>query len=135
MHISLDHIHLFASNLPATVRFFESMLDAVSVWDEDAAGARTVRLRIGHAFVHVYEQPPKAPRGGAMHHVGIETDDLEGLVARMTLRGHVFRNAIREQPRFRYVMTAGPDDLLLELFQCLEPQRWQLPSDRMKGAR
>ena len=37
-----------------------------------------------------------------------------------------FRNAIREQPKFRYVMTAGPDDLLIELFQCHEPQRWQL---------
>jgi hypothetical protein len=23
-------------------------------------------------------------------------------------------------------MTAGPDDLLIELFQCHEPQRWQL---------
>ena len=61
-----------------------------------------------------------------MHHIGIETDDLDGLVARMRAQGHVFRNAIRELPKFRYVMTAGPDDLLIELFQCLEPQRWLL---------
>ena len=61
-----------------------------------------------------------------MHHLGIETDDLEGLVARMKLKGHDFRNSIRKQPKFSYVMTTGPDDLLIELFQCREPQRWQL---------
>jgi catechol 2,3-dioxygenase-like lactoylglutathione lyase family enzyme len=126
MRASLDHIHIFATDLAVTVAFFRQMLDASLVWDEEAAGARTVRLRLGHAFVHVYEQAPPAPRGGAMHHIGIETDDLDGLVARMQAHGHVFRNAIREQPKFRYVMTAGPDDLLIELFQCLEPRRWLL---------
>ena len=44
----------------------------------------------------------------------------------MTRNGYEFRNSIREQPKFRYVMIAGPDDLLIELFQCHEPQRWQL---------
>jgi catechol 2,3-dioxygenase-like lactoylglutathione lyase family enzyme len=126
MRASLDHIHIFATDLAVTVAFFRQMFDADPVWDEEAAGARTVRLRLGHAFVHVYEQPPPAPRGGAMHHIGIETDDLDGLVVRMRANGHVFRHAIREHPKFRYVMTAGPDDLLIELFQCLEPQRWLL---------
>lgn len=126
MRISLDHIHIFSTNLSDTVEFFHKMLDATSVWDEDAAGVRNVRLRLGNGFVHVYEQPPKAQRGGAMHHLGIETDDLDGLVARMKGNGHEFRNTVREQPNFRYVMTTGPDDLLIELFQCHEPQRWQL---------
>jgi catechol 2,3-dioxygenase-like lactoylglutathione lyase family enzyme len=123
---SLDHIHIFSTNLAATVAFFERMLGASLVWDEDAAGARTLRLKLGRGFVHVYEQPPKAPRGGAMHHLGIETDDLDGLVARMKANGHRFRNAVREEPKFKYVMTTGPDDLLIELFQCHEPQRWRL---------
>ena len=126
VRISLDHIHIFATDLSATVEFFQRMLDATLVWDEDAAGVRTLRLRLGNGFVHVYEQPPKAQRGGPMHHLGIETDDLDGLVARMKANGHAFRNTIREEPKFKYVMTVGPDDLLIELFQCLEPQRWQL---------
>jgi catechol 2,3-dioxygenase-like lactoylglutathione lyase family enzyme len=126
MRTSLDHVHIFSTNLPATVEFFEGMLGATLIWDEDAAGVRTLRLKLGHAFVHVYEQPPKAPRGGAMHHLGIQTDDLDGLVARMTANGHQFRNPVREEPKFKYVMTMGPDDLLIELFQCHEPQRWQL---------
>jgi catechol 2,3-dioxygenase-like lactoylglutathione lyase family enzyme len=126
MRVSLDHVHIFATDLSVTVAFFRKMFDAALVWDEDAAGARNVRHRLGNAFVQVYAQPPKAPRGGAMHHLGIETDDLDALVERMKANGHVFRNAIREEPKFRYVMTAGPDDLLIELFQCHEPQRWEL---------
>jgi catechol 2,3-dioxygenase-like lactoylglutathione lyase family enzyme len=126
MRVSLDHVHIFSSNLSATVDFFSRMLGAKMVWDEEAAGVRNVRLALGNAFIQVYEQPPKAERGGPMHHLGIETDDLDALVARMTANGYQFRNAIRDQPKFRYVMIAGPDDLLIELFQCHEPQGWQL---------
>ena len=63
MRIGLDHVHIFATDIAATIAFFRTMFDATPVWDEDAAGVRTVRLRIGDAFIHVYEQSPKAPRG------------------------------------------------------------------------
>src|SRR4051812_14382801 len=126
MRISLDHAHLFASDIGATIDFLSRMFGATVVWDEQAAGTRSVRLAIGKAFVHIYDQPPRSERGGPVHHLGIETDDLEGLVARMKAEGFVFRNAIRNEPRFRYVMVAGPDHLLIELFQSLEPERWQL---------
>ena len=126
MRVSLDHVHIFASDLPATLDFFRTMFGARVVWDEDAAGARTVRLALGSAFVNVYDQPPKAPRGGAVHHIGIETDDLDGLVAHMKEHGASFRKAIREEAKFRYVMVSGPDDLLMELFECREPDRWAI---------
>jgi catechol 2,3-dioxygenase-like lactoylglutathione lyase family enzyme len=126
MRVGIDHVHIFSSDLVATVEFFRRMFGATTVWDEDAAGVRNVRLALGNAFIQVYDQPPKAERGGPMHHLGIETDDLDQLVAGMTKNGYRFRNAIQEHPRFKYVMIAGPDDLLIELFQCHEPQRWQL---------
>jgi catechol 2,3-dioxygenase-like lactoylglutathione lyase family enzyme len=124
MRIHLDHVHIFASDVAATVAFFETMFDARVVWDEEAAGARNVRLRIGRGFVQVYDQPPRATRRGTVHHLGIETDDLDALVARMKARGFAFRNPIRDEPKFRYVMIAAPDDLLIELFECREPERW-----------
>jgi catechol 2,3-dioxygenase-like lactoylglutathione lyase family enzyme len=126
MRVGLDHAHIFASNISATIEFFRVMLDAVVVWDEEAAGVRNVRLALGEAFIQIYEQPPKTPRGGAIHHLGIETDDLDALVARMKERGFHFRNLVRDEPKFRYVMVSGPDDLLLELFQCREPARWHI---------
>jgi catechol 2,3-dioxygenase-like lactoylglutathione lyase family enzyme len=126
MRISLDHVHIFASDVARTVAFFQTMFDARVVWDEEAAGVRNIRLAIGRGFVQVYDQPPGAARRGTVHHLGIETDDLDALVARMKARGFVFRNPIRDDPKFRYVMIAAPDDLLIELFQCREPQRWEI---------
>ena len=126
MRVSLDHVHIFASDVSATIRFFSEMLGATCVWDEEAAGVRNVRLAIGNSFLHLYDQPPKGARAGAVHHIGIETDDLEGLVARMSARGYAFRNEIRRGPKFSYVMVSAPDDLLIELFQTREPDRWQI---------
>jgi len=126
MRVSLDHAHIFASNLNATVDFFRTMFDAAVVWDEVVAGARGVRLQIGRAFNLIYHQPPKAPRGGAFHHIGIVTDDLDGLVRQMKSRGFVFRKPIREARTFKYVMISGPDELLIELFECHEPGRWRI---------
>jgi catechol 2,3-dioxygenase-like lactoylglutathione lyase family enzyme len=126
MRVGLDHVHIFASDVSATVDFFCKMFGATLVWDEEAAGARNIRLALGSAFLQIYEQAPKAPRGGAVHHLGIETDDLEALVSRMKTHGFQFRNSIRDEPKFRYVMISGPDDLLIELFECREPERWQV---------
>jgi catechol 2,3-dioxygenase-like lactoylglutathione lyase family enzyme len=126
MRVGLDHVHIFASNLSATVDFFCAMFGATVVWDEHAAGVRNVRLALGNAFLQIYDQPPKAPRGGAVHHLGIETDDLDALVSKMKALGFHFRHPIREEPKFRYVMVVGPDDLLMELFECREPERWRV---------
>ena len=115
MRVSLDHAHIFASDIEATMGFLAKMFGSTVVWDEDAAGTRSVRMALGRAFVHIYDQPPKSERGGPVHHLGIETDDLDALVARMKANGFDFRNAIRDEPKFRYVMVAGPDNLLIEL--------------------
>ena len=126
MRVSLDHVHIFASNLDVTVGFFQTMFNATVVWDDVVAGARGVRLQIGRAFIHIYDQPPRAPRGGAFHHIGIETDDLDGLVRQMKSRGFAFRKPIQEDRAFKYVMICGPDELLVELFECHEPGRWRI---------
>lgn len=125
MHINFDHAHIFASDLPATVKFFQEMFDAEIVWDAEAAGARNVRLAIGRGFIHLYDQPPKIDRPGNIHHLGIETDDLDALVERMTEKGFSFRKPIQEQKRFRYVMVAAPDNILIELFQIRDRAAWR----------
>jgi len=123
-NISLDHAHLFTSDLSATITFFIKCFNAEVIWDEEAAGVRNVRIKIGRSFIHLYDQAPKAPRGGAIHHLGIETDDLEDLVLHIRNHGVTLKNEIKEEEKFKYVMIKGPDDLLIELFECKEPQRW-----------
>ena len=126
MRVSLDHAHLFASDIAATIEFFTRLFGAEVVWDEEAAGTRSVRLQVGKGFIHVYDQAPRGERGGPVHHLGIETDDLDALVAKMQADGFQFRKPVRVEPKFKYVMVAGPDNLLIELFQSLEPERWKI---------
>ena len=126
LRVNLDHAHIFASDISATIDFLSRMFGATIVWDEQAAGTRSVRLAIGKAFIHIYDQPPKPISGGPVHHLGIETDDLDGLVERMKVEGFQFRKPVRTEPKFKYVMVAGPDNLLIELFQSLEPERWRI---------
>ena len=124
--ISLDHAHIFASDLATTITFFTKCFDAEVVWDGEAAGVRNVRIQIGNSFIHLYDQAPKAPRGGAIHHLGIETDDLEDLGLHLRSPGVALKNEIKEEKKFKYVMVKGPDDLLIELFECKEPERWKI---------
>ena len=85
-----------------------------------------VTARGDHLVVFLNDQPPKSERGGPVHHLGIETDDLDALVAKMQADGFQFRKPVRVEPKFKYVMVAGPDSLLIELFQSLEPERWKI---------
>ena len=93
------------------------MLGGELVHDGELAGARNVFMRVGRGGLHIYDQPPRDQGRGAIHHIGIRSDDLRGLVARMKERGVRFRSEIREFDTWRYIMCAAPDDVLLELFE------------------
>ena len=59
-----------------------------------------------------------------MHHLGIQTHDLAGLVRRMTVNGVRFRKAVSERADADYVMVVAPDGVLLKLFT---PHRDRMP--------
>lgn len=113
----LHHVHLFCSDIDATLAWWTEMLGAEVAFDGAVAGQRNVFVTVGSGRLHLYDQPPRGDRSGAMHHVGIRTDDLRGLVDRMKARGQSFRSEIREFGAWRYIMVAAPDDVLLELFE------------------
>ncbi len=117
MQIDLDHAHLFASDLDETVRWWSEMLGARAVFDLEIAGARNVRLAVGRGFIHLYDQPPRVVGSGSVHHLGIQTDDLEALVASMEAKGFRFRRPIKDFGVIKYAMAMAPDDILLELFE------------------
>ena len=113
----LHHAHLFASDVDASIAFYRDLLGGEIVLDMDLAGARNVFMRIGTGRIHFYEQPPKGEARGPVHHLGIQTGDLESLVSKMKSAGVVFRKPIADFGFWKYVMAPGPDGVLLELFQ------------------
>lgn len=119
MRVQLDHTHIFASNMETTLKFWQEMFDARILFDMEIAGARNVMLAIGSGKINIYDQPPRKSRGGAYHHFGIQTGDLDALVVHMKGRGFQFQGKIREHGYLRYIMAVAPDNILLELFQII----------------
>ena len=117
MQIDLDHAHLFASDVDATIRWWSEMLGASVVFDLEVAGARNVRLAVGRGAINLYDQPPRVVGMGSVHHLGILTDDLEGLVASMEAKGVHFRDPVQDFGAVKFIMVMAPDSVLLELFQ------------------
>ena len=115
----VHHAHLFASDLEASLKFYRKMFGGEILADLNMAGARNVFVAIGKGRLHFYDQPPKDEGKGAIHHIGIQTDDLEGLVARMKAKGFQFRKEISDFGFWKYVMVQAPDHVLLELFQII----------------
>lgn len=87
------------------------------MFDQEIAGARNVMISIGSGRLNIYDQPPREGRGGAYHHLGIQTDDLDALIEHMNSRGFRFRGKIKDFGSGRYMMAMAPDDILLELFE------------------
>jgi catechol 2,3-dioxygenase-like lactoylglutathione lyase family enzyme len=114
--LSLHHVHLFASDVDRTIAFWREHFGAVVQLDASYAGARNVFLRVGEGRLHLYDQPPRHAGAGTVHHLGIETDELDALTTRLRAAG-VSVTGIRRHPEGDYAMAQAPDGLLLELFQ------------------
>jgi catechol 2,3-dioxygenase-like lactoylglutathione lyase family enzyme len=122
--LSLHHAHLFASDVDRSIAFWRDHFGAVVLVDTVFAGARNVFMRIGEGRLHLYDQAPKHVGAGTVHHLGIETDELDALVARLKVAG-VSVTDVRRHAEGDYAMAEGPDGLLLELFQ---PHAERLPA-------
>ncbi len=120
MRNSLHHAHLFASNLDESINFYKEMFGAKILFDLEMAGARNVMIRIGSSRINFFDQPPKDQGRGAIHHLGIETDDLEALVEHMKSKGFQFIKKIKSFGPMKYIMAAAPDNVLLELFEVVK---------------
>lgn len=114
--MSLHHAHLMASDIDATIEFWRDGFGGEVVYDATFAGARNVFLRVGGGRIHLYDQPPKHSGQGTVHHLGILTDELDAVVARLRGKG-VSVTDIRREPTAAYAMAEGPDRLLIEIFQ------------------
>jgi catechol 2,3-dioxygenase-like lactoylglutathione lyase family enzyme len=96
----VHQVHIFASDINKSIKFYEEFFGGKVILDAELAGARNVFIRIGNGRLHLYDQPSKNPGKGSIHHFGIQTDNIEELVERL-----------------RSGMVPAPDEILIELFQ------------------
>lgn len=123
--INMHHAHLMATDIEATICFWRDGFGGEVVYDAEFAGARNVFLRIGTGRIHLYDQPPKHLGQGTVHHVGVQTDELETVVDRVRTLGYSVTD-IRVEPTASYAMAQGPDNLLIEIFQ---PDPHRIPAE------
>jgi catechol 2,3-dioxygenase-like lactoylglutathione lyase family enzyme len=117
MQLDLDHPHVFASNLDETVRWWADMLGAKVAFDVEFMGVRNVRMTVGRGAIIFMGQAPKVVGSGSVHHLGIGTDDLAGLVASLEAKGVKLHQPMIETATLRVAMVMAPDEVLLELFE------------------
>jgi catechol 2,3-dioxygenase-like lactoylglutathione lyase family enzyme len=122
MRNSLHHVHAFASDVEASLRFYTEVFGAEVILDDVLAGARNVFIRIGDGRLHLYDQPPRHVGAGSIHHFGIRTDDMAGMLERLQQHGVQLRKPVTELGGWRYVMVPAPDGVLIELFEVTPEQ-------------
>jgi catechol 2,3-dioxygenase-like lactoylglutathione lyase family enzyme len=110
----VHHVHIFASDIDKSIKFYEEFFGSRVILDSELAGARNVFMRIGNGRLHLYDQPPKNPGKGSIHHFGIQTDDM---VNKLRSRGVLLKKGISELGFWKYIMVPAPDEILIELFQ------------------
>lgn len=125
----MHHTHLFASDIDKSIRFYQEMFGAEVLFDLNMAGARNIMIAIGPSKINFYDQPPKDQGRGIVHHLGIETDNLEELVTHMKSKGFEFKKSIKSLGPWKYIMAEGPDHVLFEIFEIVKNK---LPIDQYK---
>lgn len=122
----IHHVHIFASDLNKTIEFYEDSFDGKIVLDMELAGARNVFMRVGKGRIHFYDQAPRLSGRGSIHHFGIQTDDIEGVVKKLKSKGVAFNKDITDAGFWKYIMVPAPDGILIELF---EVDKKQIPCE------
>jgi catechol 2,3-dioxygenase-like lactoylglutathione lyase family enzyme len=99
------------------MKFYQEFFGGKVILDAELAGARNVFIKIGNGRLHLYDQPPKNPGKGSIHHFGIQTDDIEEVVSKLISGGVVLKKGISDLGFWKYIMVPAPDEILIELFQ------------------
>jgi catechol 2,3-dioxygenase-like lactoylglutathione lyase family enzyme len=113
----IHHVHILASDIEKSIKFYQEFFGGKVILDAELAGARNVFIKIGNGRLHLYDQPPKNPGKGSIHHFGIQTGDIEEVVSKLISGGVVLKKGISDLGFWKYIMVPAPDEILIELFQ------------------
>ena len=113
----VHHVHIFASDIEKSLAFYREAFGGKVILDENMAGARNVFMRIGTGRIHFYDQAPSHSGRGSIHHFGIQSDDIDGVVEKLKSMNVPFTKGITDVGVWKYIMVPAPDNILVELFQ------------------
>lgn len=114
----LQHVHLFASDIDATIDFYRTWFDGEVMWDGGVASARNVFMKIGIGALHLYDQPPRDRGRNAIHHLGMQVVGIDDVYDRMKVAGLQIPNPIRRlDGGGGYFMLGAPDGVVVEVFE------------------
>ena len=91
----VHHVHLFASDIEKSLAFYRDAFGGKVVLDENMAGARNVFMRVGTGRIHFYDQVPSFSGRGSIHHFGIQTDDINGVLEKLKAMNVPFKRALQ----------------------------------------
>lgn len=123
--LQLNHIHLKSTDPRKAAAWYVEMLGAKVIREAEIRGAFSVLLDISGLRVNI--GAPLAgqslPRGSADQHLGLEhfglqSDDVEGLLARLKAKGvEVLEPMATVGSGTKIVFVRAPDDVRIELMQ------------------
>lgn len=119
--MDLHHVHIFASDMQATLNWWRRHMGARVAFDGRVAGSRNVLIEVGGGRINIYDQPPRGQGPGPVHHIGVRAKGLRDVWKKLAAEGVRSPNGIREYDGFRYVMVEAPDGILVELFEFDDP--------------
>lgn len=137
MITALDHIHFYAQDPEATQSFYETCFGAERLGTlPNKAGTGNHFMILGGQVLVVSSFPPgmqarPAPEVGdgalragfGVAHFGLQTADLDGVVARLKAQGvHVHDEPSGTGP-IRYVYASAPDGVVVEIVELALPAK------------
>jgi len=131
MITSIDHIHIHAADPSETIRFYESCLGAEHLGSiPSGEGGKNHGVLLGGQLLIISEFPPgmmpaEPPEVGVgalragfgVAHFGVQTTDLDRVLARLREAGVHAHAEPRRAGSIRYAYVTAPDGVVIELVE------------------
>jgi catechol 2,3-dioxygenase-like lactoylglutathione lyase family enzyme len=124
LDLSIDHVHLYCSDLDATERWFITCFGAELLRHRMNRTARATDLRLGGMTIFLRGTQkgetlgPAGPSRFGTDHIGFRVRDLAAAAAELKQRGVEFDMEPHEnRPGLSVAFVRGPDAIRIELLQ------------------
>jgi catechol 2,3-dioxygenase-like lactoylglutathione lyase family enzyme len=121
--VSIDHVHIHASDPAKTIEFYESFFGAQVIQKFESMGRRLTIMSLGDksklCILHVPPAVEKPnPEMASIDHIGIEVENIEGLINRLKEKGFIFPvDLTQSSSGAKIAFCFGPDNVYLELIE------------------